>query len=159
EKGAYLGAIASIASADRSASPLEIQYLSDLCDAAELSERQTAAVIQAATEESGNDLPKCLDVLKNSDLKYSLVTDLMAFARSDGDYTDEEKDNIEKISKYLGLNERQTSLLDEFTDKATAIEPAPQEVSRPGFLSALGLKDKMQSAGINVKGFLKGLLG
>ena len=159
EKGAYLGAIASIATADRSASPLEIQYLADLCDTADLSERQKKAVVLAASEESGNDLAQCLEVLKNSDLKYSLVTDLMAFAKSDGDYTDEEKENIEKISRYLGINEHQTSLLDEFAEKANTVDPSSDDVSRPGFLSALGLKDKMQSAGINAKNFLKGLLG
>src|SRR5690242_17660819 len=83
EKGAYLGAIASIASADRSASTLEMQYLTDLCDRANLSERQKEAVLRAATDESGQDLVACLDVLKTSDLKYSLVTDLMSFAKAD----------------------------------------------------------------------------
>ena len=39
EKGAYLGALASIASADRSASSEELEYLSDLSDAADLSAR------------------------------------------------------------------------------------------------------------------------
>src|SRR5436853_4942634 len=91
DKGAYLGAIASLASADRVASPDELQYLAGLCDAAGLSENQKAAVLRAATEESGDDLADCLEVLKKSELKYSLVNDLMAFAKSDGDYTDEEK--------------------------------------------------------------------
>ena len=64
-----------------------------------------------------------------------------------------------KFPEYLGINERQTSLLDEFSDKTSTVEPAPEEISKPGFLSALGLKEKMQGAGINAKGFLKGLLG
>jgi uncharacterized tellurite resistance protein B-like protein len=159
EKGAYLGAIASIASADRSASPEEIEYLSDLCDAAELSERQKAAVLHAASEESGEDLMKCLDVLKKSDLKYSLVADLMAFAKTSGDYSTEEQQNIEKISKYLGVDEHQASLLDEFADKAANTDATPEEMSKPDFLSSLGLKDKLQSAGINGHSLLKGLLG
>ena len=159
EKGAYLGAIASIASADRTASPEELEYLSNLCDNAELSERQKAAVLRAASEEAGDDLVQCLNVLKNSDLKYSLVTDLMAFAKSDGDYTDDEKENIEKISQHLGINEHQASLLDEFSEKAKAADTPPEEMSKPGFLSALGLQDKMQNDGINGKGLLKSLLG
>ena len=159
EKGAYLGAIASIASADRVASAEELQYLSGLCDAAELSERQKAAVLRAATEESGDDLTACLEVLKKSDLKYSLVADLMAFAKADGEYTEEEKENIEKITDFLDINERQTSLLDEFSDKATSTDTPPEEMKKPGFLSALGLKDKFQNAGINGGGLLKGLLG
>ena len=159
EKGAYLGAIASIASADRSASDEELQYLSDLCDAAELSDRQKQAVLHAATEESGEDLIKCLDVLKTSDLKYSLVADLMAFAKSSGDYTTEEQQNIENITKYLGVDKHQASLLDEFADKASTTDAAPEEMSKPDFLSSLGLKQKLQSAGINGNSLLKGLLG
>jgi len=159
EKGAYLGAIASIASADRSASEEEIEYLSNLCDAAELSERQKAVVLNAASEVTGEDLMKCLDVLKGSDLKYSLITDLMAFAKASGDYSQEEQQNVEKIAKYLGVNNQQTSLLDEFSDKANTVEASPAEMTQPGFLSSLGLKDKMQKLGINPNGFLKGLLG
>jgi len=159
EKGAYLGAIASIATADRIASEEEMEYLSDLCSAAELSERQKNAVIQAASDESGKDLTECLDVLKKSDLKYSLVTDLMSFAKADGDYTQDEQLNVDKISKYLGVNDHQSSLLDEFSDKASTVEAEPAEMTKPGFLSSLGLKEKMQNAGINPNGFLKGLLG
>ena len=77
EKGAYLGAVASIATADRQASPEELQYVSALCDAADISESQKEAVIRAATELSGEELNRCLDILKNSDLKYSLVTDII----------------------------------------------------------------------------------
>jgi uncharacterized tellurite resistance protein B-like protein len=159
EKGAYLGAIASIATADRSASPEEVEYLGGLCNAAELSERQKAAVVNAATDDSGQNLPQYLDILKNSDLKYSLVADLMAFAKSDGAYTEDEQENIEKISKYLGVDKHQASLLDEFSDKTASVEASPQEMKKPGFLSALGLGDKMQNAGINGGSFLKGLLG
>ena len=158
EKGAYLGAIASIASADRTASEEEIEYLSDLADAADLSERQKQAVIRAATEVSGEDLTRCLDILKNSELKYSLLTDLMAFAKADGEYTDDEKENVDKIAQYLGVNEQQYSLLDEFSDKASAAEAAPEEVAKPGFLSALGLNDKMSGAGINGNSLIKNLL-
>jgi uncharacterized tellurite resistance protein B-like protein len=159
EKGAYLGAIASIATADRSASPEELEYLAGLCDAANLSERQKAAVVNAATDDSGQNLPQYLDILKTSDLKYSLVADLMAFAKSDTNYSEREEQNIEKISQYLGLDKRQASLLDEFSDKAASVQASPQEMKKPGFLSMLGLGDKMQNAGINGGSFLKGLLG
>ena len=83
EKGAYLGAVASIATADRSASEEEMQYIVALCDAADISEQQKEAVIRAASELSGDELKKCLDILKNSELKYSLVTDIIAFAKAD----------------------------------------------------------------------------
>jgi uncharacterized tellurite resistance protein B-like protein len=177
EKGAYLGAIASIATADREASDEEVEYLKQLADAAGLSGDQKDAVIKAAREITDEDAKRCLDVLKNSDLKYSLVTDLIAFAKSDNSYSDEEQKTIQKMSDYLGVNKEQFSLLDHFTDKAittasantatgqsasSTANPLTSSQQKPGdtdFLSSLGLKDKLESVGIKGSGLLKGLLG
>jgi uncharacterized tellurite resistance protein B-like protein len=159
EKGAYLGAIASIATADREASEEELEYIGQLCAAADLSDVQKQSVIRAATEMSGEELTKCLDVLKNSDLKYSLVADLITFAKADNEYSEAEQQNVQKIAQYLGVNQKQFSLLDQFADKASSSTVTPEEASKPSFLSSLGLGDQMQNAGINSGGFLKGLLG
>src|SRR3954452_20084721 len=94
EKGAYLGAIASIATADRQATSEEVEYLSALADSAGLSTDQKDAVLKAANEISDQDLMRCLDVLKNSDLKFSLVTDVIAFAKSDNNYSEQEQKSV-----------------------------------------------------------------
>jgi uncharacterized tellurite resistance protein B-like protein len=165
EKGAYLGAIASIATADRNATQEEIEYLSALADAAGLSAQQKQAVLKAANEISDEDVIRCLDVLKNSELKYSLVTDVIAFAKSDNNYSEAEQKSVQKMANYLGVNQQQFSLLDHFTDKAkeavSSNTPAaqPEEGKSSDFLSSLGLKDKLQTAGINGSSLLKGLLG
>ncbi len=159
EKGAYLGAIASIATADRQATEEEISHLTDLCQAAGLSEDQAATVLRAAHELSGSELQRCLDVLKGSELRHSLVADTILFAKADGQYGPDEQAGVEKIAQYLGLDKKQFSLLDEFTDKATAAQGAPEEKAQPGFLSGLGMDGAMQSAGINTSGLFKGLLG
>ncbi|RYD56370.1 MAG: TerB family tellurite resistance protein [Sphingobacteriales bacterium] len=157
EKGAYLGAIASIATADSEASQEELDYLSILCNSAGLSDAQKQIVIRAATELTGTELNKCLDVLKNSDLKHSLIADMIAFAKADNEYTQAERKAIQYAAAYLGINDKQFSLLDEFADKATHAEPQ-QNMGSQGFLSSLGLEDKMRSAGINTGGLLKGIL-
>ena len=159
EKGAYLGAISSIATADHSASDEEIEYMMALADSADLSEEQKLAVRRAATELTGQELRKCLDILKNSDLKFSLVTDLISFAEADKKYTDEEKANVEKISQYLGINQQQFSLLDQFVKKTAETKPEPEEVANPSFLSKLGLEQKFKNSGININSLTKGLLG
>ena len=177
EKGAYLGAIASIATADRQATSEEVEYLSALADAADLSPQQKEAVITAANDISGDDVLRCLDILKTSQLRFSLVTDLIAFAKSDNNYTDNEQKNIQKMADYLGVNKEQFSLLDNFTEKAkntltansasgsmgsttsNTLTGAAEEPGQGDFLSSLGLKDKLQSAGINGSGLLKGILG
>ena len=159
EKGAYLGAISSIATADHSASDDEMEYIMALAESADLSEEQKHAVRRAATELTGQELKKCLDILKSSDLKYSLVTDLISFAETDKKYTDEEKANVEKISQYLGINQQQFSLLVQFVKKTAETKPEPEEVTKPGFLSKLGLDEKFKKSGININSLTKGLIG
>ncbi|MGZ8544462.1 MAG: TerB family tellurite resistance protein [Flavisolibacter sp.] len=159
EKGAYLGAIASLATADRVASPEEIDHLNQLSTAASLSEEQKQFVVRAATELNAEDLNECLDILKESELKYSLVTDLIAFARSDENISREEEESVHKIARYLGVNEKQYSLLGEFTEEVSTenVQSTDQDGGEPSFLTG-GLKEKMQSAGINTGSLLKGLL-
>ncbi len=159
EKGAYLGAIASIATADHIASEEELEYITQLAESAEISEEQKQAVIRAATELSGDELTRCLEILKTSDLRFSLITDLMNFAQSDKDYSEAEKQNVEKIASYLKINHEQFSLLDQFVNKTSQVEVAPEEVSKPGFLSSLGFEEKFKKAGIDWKTVGRGLLG
>jgi uncharacterized tellurite resistance protein B-like protein len=170
EKGAYLGAIASIATADREATDEEVGYLTQLAEAASLSDEQTEAVINAAKGMSDEETKRCLDVLKTSELRFSLVTDLIAFAKSDNDYSANEQKTVEEMSTYLGLTQQQFSLLDSFTDKSkeaaiSAAQSNPQALAEPqqqqptDFLSSLGLKDKFESAGIKGSSLLKGIIG
>lgn len=158
EKGAYLAAIASLATADATASEEELVYLRELGDAAQLSADQKQIIESAATELSGDELKRCLDVLKGSDLKYSLITDLIAFAKLDNHYSEEEQKNIQHISEYLGVNQQQFSLLDQFSQKATEPQEQQQQNNAQNFFGMGGLKDKMQNAGINTGGLLKGLV-
>jgi len=159
EKGAYLGAIASIATADHVASAEETEHLEELAEAAGLSDTQKQAVVRAATELSDAELRRCLDILKDSDLRFSLVADLIHLAEIDRNYSPEEKKNVENIAAYLDVNEQQFSLLDQFVKKSAEAEVQPPEVDKPGFLASLGLQDKFRNAGINWKKFLPGLLG
>ena len=156
EKAAYLGAIASIATADKQASPEELEYIANLCEAASLPDELNQRVLNAAKEVSGDELKRSLDILKNSELKYSLITDLMAFAKSDNNYSEEEGQYVQRVAQYLGVDQKQLSLLNQFADSVKTSDTPAQEVAEPGFLS--GLKEKMQSAGINPGSLFKGLI-
>ena len=159
EKGAYLGAISSLATADHSASEDEIAYILALADSAGLNEKQKDAVAKAAIELTGDELKKCLDILKDSDLRFSLVTDLISFSKTDKNFSAEEITSVEKISQYLGINAQQFNLLDQFVNKTVETKPEAEEITKPGFLSKLGLDDKFKSSGINMSSLVKGLLG
>jgi uncharacterized tellurite resistance protein B-like protein len=157
EKSAYLGVIASIATADRQASEEELEYIQALCESAELSEQSTQRVLAAANEDSETHLTQNLDVLKGSDLRFSLVTDLITFAKADQNYSEEEKQHVQQIAKYLQVDQEQFSLLNQYSQQASQLED-PQQAASPAFLANSGMQQKMQSAGINTGGLMKGLL-
>ena len=166
EKSAYLGAIASIATADRNASEEELEYLDALCESANLSALERSNVLEAAsTPVTDQQLKRHLDVLKTSDLRFSLVSDVIAFAQADKDYSAEEKRDVEAIAQYLGINQEQFSVLNQFTN--SAVQQAPKhadslsssQTSPNSFLDSLGFGDKLKNAGINSDALLKGALG
>jgi len=166
EKGAYLGAIACVSTADHIATEEEKEYLNILCESAGLSDDQTNLIMQvAAAQTSDNDLYQFLEVLKTSELRFSLVSHLISFSQADKNYSEEEKQIVEKISQYLGLNREQFSVLDQFTKKAT--EEAPRQAAKieseqitpQNFLNSLGFGDKLKSAGINSSSLIKGAVG
>ena len=159
EKGAYLGAITSIATADHAATEEEMDYIMQLAESADLSEEQKQAVHRAAKELTGEELRRCLDILKDSDLRFSLMTDLISFAESDKNYSPEEKASVEKIARYLNINQQQFSLLDQFVKKTKEVQAEPEEIKKPGFLSSIGLDNKFRNSGINFSSIAKGLLG
>ena len=166
EKGAYLGAIASLATADRNASEEELEYIEALIESADISGEQAELIRNAANSDiTDKDLKGFLDVLKSSDLRFSLVSDVIAFAEADQSYSEEEKQNIQEISAYLGVNPQQLSILDQFTKKAVREVPQHAEAiqsdntSPAGFLDGLAFGDKLKNAGINSSSIVKGALG
>jgi uncharacterized tellurite resistance protein B-like protein len=159
EKGAYLGAIASIATADRQATEEEAEYIGALADSAQLSQAQRNAVMQAANGLSAEDLKRCLDILKGSELRFSLITDMISFAEADQNYSAEERKSVEKIAQYLNINQQQFAALDQVVHKASAANATPQQLQQPGFLDSLGVGDKLRSAGINSNTLMRTVLG
>jgi len=157
EKTAYLGAIASLATADRQASGAEGQFLQALGQQAGLSDDSIRQVLAAAEDANNQSIQQHLDVLKDSDLRFSLVTDLISFARADGSYANDEEAMIGKMSQYLGINPEQKQTLEKVVDQAATIPHDPQDPSKQGFLNSIG--DKLSNVGIPKGALMAGLLG
>ena len=157
EKTAYLSAIASLATADRQASGAESQFLQALAQQAGLSGGATQQVLAAAQDASNQSIQQHLDVLKNSDLRFSLVTDLISFARADGSYSNDEEAMIGKMTQYLGINQEQKQTLETVVDQAATVAHDPQDPAKEGFLNSIG--DKLSSVGIPKGALMAGLLG
>ena len=157
EKTAYLSAIASLATADRQASEPEMQFLQGLAQQAGLSQQGAQQVAQAAQSSNNQGIQQNLDALKGSDLRFSLVTDLISFARADGSYANDEEAMIAKMSQYLGVNAEQKQTLESVVDQAASVPHDPQDPGKQGFLSSIG--DKLSSVGIPKSALMTGLLG
>jgi uncharacterized tellurite resistance protein B-like protein len=166
ERAAYITAIASIATADQSASEQEEAYIGNLADAAGLKDNEKQQVFTAARETSGASLKNALDILKTSELKYSLVADLIAFAEADSNVAGQEKQHIASIASYLQINADQLQALNEYVKEA-ATQPADamgifggnsNTSGAGGILENLGLGQKLQNSGINIGSLAKGLI-
>jgi uncharacterized tellurite resistance protein B-like protein len=159
EKAAYLGALAALATADREADNEELDHLREIAHAAGISPENEQTILRAAQDTSGADLKRCLDVLKTSELRFSLITDLIAVAKADDSYTEEEKRNVEKVSKYLDVNTNQFSVLDQFVSKAASSDNSSQSLASPNVIQSLGMQDKFANAGLNIGSMGKSILG
>lgn len=158
EKGAYFGALAIMASADGKTTDEELQFLQLMAEAAELPPNVQQEVAAIAKNPTIINLEKCLDVLKKSQLRFSFVTDIISFAKADGEYTPNEQQRIKEVSEYLGIDQKQFSILDEFVDKADEAKQQGQDPTSQSFLGKSGFGDMFKKAGIS-PGMVTGMLG
>ncbi len=165
EKGAYLGAIASIASADREASQEELQFLAALGESAQLSQESKQAVLGVAKDPTNLSVQKCLDVIKSSDLRYTFIADIMSFAKADGTLSGEEESQIKGMADYLGVNQEQYGVLKQFVNAADESAKKGEVVVQPQALgggqaadSEGGFDGMLKKVGIPSNGLMKGVL-
>lgn len=157
EKKAYLAAVASMATPEDKASEDEIAFLTSLCDDAALTEQDKQEVIREAKNPANEGFESYLGSLKNSELKYSFLVDVLSFAKADGHYSEEEKAKVLLMTNKLGISQEQYEVLHEYVDKAEKTQT--EDTSGLGFLEKTGLKQKLENSNIPIKGLLTGLLG
>lgn len=157
EKAAYLSVIASLASADREASAAEIEFLQQLAQEAGLSGGATQQVLASAKDATNESIKSNLDALRGSDLRFSLVTDLISFARADGAYSNTEEEMVNKIASYLGITPQQTHTLEQVVDQAANVPHDAADPAKQSFFG--GITDKLEGAGIPKSALMAGLLG
>ncbi|MFC6996705.1 tellurite resistance TerB family protein [Rufibacter roseus] len=158
EKGAYLGALATIASADGHVSDEELQFLQLMAEASELPENVHHEIVSIARNPSQISLQRCLDVLKGSNLRFSFITDIISFAKADGEYSPEEQKSIAEMGQYLGIDQKQFSILDQFVDKANEAQKQGEDPTSKSFMDKSGFGSMFQNAGIS-PGMVTGMLG
>lgn len=147
QRAAYLGVIASLTTADRRASEEEVAFLSALAQQTGLPQQQAQTVVDAALDPSTGALQENLAVLRNSELKYSLLHDLLAYAQSDGNFSAEEKKFIESLASSLQISHDQYRAVDNFqraqetggdvSEAANALRNTGVPAQSSGFLGQL----------------------
>lgn len=158
ERKAYIQAVTSIATADRTASAEELEYLSTLSTEIGLSESDKESIIESGKDLSDDSLFQSIAILKNSELRFSLLAELINFAEADNEYHEEEKMNVEKISTFLNINPQQFESLSDFVDETKKGEITPETVGDQKFLQLSGIQEKLKASGIDVGSLAKGLL-
>ncbi len=147
QRAAYLGVIASLTTADRRASEEEVEFLSALAQQTGLAQQQAQTVVDAALDPGSGALQKNLAVLRDSELKYSLLHDLLAYAQSDGNFSIEEQRFIESLASSLGISHDQYRAVDNFqrvqgtggdvSEAASALRSSGVPAQSNGFLGQL----------------------
>jgi uncharacterized tellurite resistance protein B-like protein len=158
ERAAYLSALATMAAADGTTSAEELEFLSLLGQAAELPQHHQEQVLQIARNPSQVSLQECLDQLKSSQLRFSFITDIISFAKADGQYSPQEQERIQDIAAYLGINSEQFQSLDAFVDSAGAAQQQGQDPTSPTFLEQSGFADRFKNLNISPR-MIQGVLG
>ncbi|GAA4411319.1 hypothetical protein GCM10023187_36960 [Nibrella viscosa] len=158
ERGAYFGALATMASADGNVSPEELEFLRLMGEAAELPENMREEVVQIANNPSAISLQRCLNTLKGSQLRFSFITDIISFAKSDGNYSPDEQDRIKDMAAYLEVTQEQFSILDQFVDKAGEAQQRGEDPTSPSFLNKSGFGDMFKNVNISPQ-MVQGMLG
>ena len=158
ERGAYLAALATIASADGHASDEELEFLKLLSEAAEMPDNVEQEILEVAKNPSQISLQRALDVLKQSHLRFSFITDIISFAKADGQYTQDEQKRIQEMADYLGVDQKQYSVLEQFVNKADEAQLHGEDPTSESFLSKNGFSDLFMNSGISPQ-MVQGMLG
>ncbi|HXE72822.1 MAG TPA: TerB family tellurite resistance protein [Candidatus Nitrosotenuis sp.] len=110
----YLAAVASLASVDGHIDPSEREALLELCLLFGLDPERRARVLDCC-ENPPPDLSDILARLSESSLRYSLLTDLCAYAHTDGIVQDAEQEYIMDVAGALRVKPEHAQAIFRFT--------------------------------------------
>lgn len=114
ERKAYLCLVASIASADNKVTDDEIKNVRELCKKVALDGQSTGIVLAAAEDPRTAPLKQCISLLAKSELRFTLLTDMLFLAYADNNYAPEERSVIADFALELKVNSEQLSAIEDY---------------------------------------------
>jgi len=115
-KIAYLSIVASMAAADNEVADEEISALRELCKSVEISSKGLGLIMATAEDPSGAPIEEYLKQLSASELRFSLMTDIIAMAFADEKVTFEEEEEIGEIAKLLKIKPEQIGAIRKYVE-------------------------------------------
>lgn len=164
---AYLSVLAGMATADHDNSQEEVAFIQQMAVAAEIPDSDWESVEQSLR--APQNIRPHLEKLKDSDLKYALMADLLNLCYADGEMDEEEVQQIGQIKQILDISDGQLETVQEYVQKANQV--AEEKEENPGmmgllsgnaggmvgdFLGQTGLQGKFQQNDIPTQNFQSG---
>ncbi|NJL15150.1 MAG: TerB family tellurite resistance protein [Microscillaceae bacterium] len=167
-RAAYLVVLGAISTADHENTEEELAFMEQMTAVADLSEEYKSQVSNALKDTKSVDLKSQLEKLKDNELKFALVTDLLNMAYKDGDLENSEVEAIKQVNGVLGISNEQYEALLQYTKAANQEadkEDGTPDVSPEGeikapkaanFLDSMGLGTMFSQLGIPAGNFKSG---
>lgn len=121
---AYLTVVASIASADSVVSGKETDALRELCRAHRLDDDATQRVVSVAQNRRTEEVESALARLRDSPLRFTLMTDCLHLAYADDTVVVEEEQALAELAGRLKISEPQMKALRESVEAVRAAQRA-----------------------------------
>jgi uncharacterized tellurite resistance protein B-like protein len=116
EKIAYLSIVATLVLADNNIADEEISNIRSLCKDIELSDEGIAKIISVTENPDTAPINEFIDVMRSSDLKYTLLCDMYFLAYADNKVELYELKHINDIGYKLNLSREQIYVIKRYVD-------------------------------------------
>jgi uncharacterized tellurite resistance protein B-like protein len=125
----YLSIVTSIASADGKVTDDEITKIREFCGAIGIGEIGIGMIIAAVEDPSIVDLQPILTRLSQTDLKFTLLTDMLFMAHADGIVVPGEEEEIRKIASMLNITQEQIEAINKYVEAVISAQHADRSES------------------------------
>jgi len=110
----YLIVVASMAAADGELAAAELTKLREFCMSLELGPAERGVVMAAAEQPDAVHIREVAGRLKSSELRFTLMTDLLFMAYADEKYVEAERREIHALADALGIPDAQRVALEKY---------------------------------------------
>ena len=126
----YAIVLATMTAVDGEIRPEELAGVRALCRRIELDDAQTESAIRTASRPDPDKVQQIVRRVRGSSLRVSLLTDLLFIAKSDREFTDKERREIEYVANELGIHKHQMEAIENYVNAVVGLGIADDEGRR-----------------------------